>query len=86
VDTKQEYYRTIVQGLDSGMSMDEAMAPIEAVIHAKPACPRFDPRDLNKMWQRIAAPEVREWRLAYGDEAARELYRRALRSERFVIR
>ena len=86
VKAKQEYYKRIVHGLDSGLSLDEALAPIEAVVKANAANQGLDQGDVRKMWQRIAAPEVRSWRVKYGDQAAPELYRRALRTERFVIR
>jgi hypothetical protein len=86
VDAKQEYYRRIVQALDSGMSLDEALAPVEAVVRANIADPGFDFSDVRRMSERIAAPEVRSWRLKYGDDAAPEIYRRALRSEPFVVR
>ena len=86
VDAKQDYYRMILKGLDSGMSFDEAFAPIEAVSKASAANPVWDSRDSRTMWKKISAPEVRNWRLKYGDEAAPEIYRRALRTEPFVIR
>jgi hypothetical protein len=85
VDAKQEYYRIILKGLNSGMSLDEALAPIEAVIKAAAANPGLHSRDVSTIWKRIAAPEVRIWRLKYG-AAAPEIYRRALRTEPFVIR
>ena len=83
IDAKQDYYRIILQGLNSGMSLDEAFAPIEAVVKENPG---LDSRDVRTMWKRVAAPEVRKWRLKYGDAAASEIYRRALRTEPFVIR
>jgi hypothetical protein len=86
VDAKQDYYRMIIQGLDSGMHLDEALAPIEAIVRATATNPGMDSRDVRKMWQKTAAPEVRSWRVKYGDEAAPEIYRRALRTEPFVIR
>lgn len=86
VDAKQDYYRMIVQGLDSGMSLDEALAPIEAVVKANAANPRLDLGDVRAKWRRIAAPEVRGWRIRYGDQAAPDIYRRALRNEPFEIR
>jgi hypothetical protein len=86
LDAKQDYYRTIVQSLDSGMSLDEAFAPIEAVVKANAADPGLDWRDVRAHWRRIAAPEVRMWRLKYGDEAVPAIYRRALRAEPFIIR
>jgi hypothetical protein len=86
VDAKQDYYRMIMEGLDAGMSLDAALAPIEAVVRVDAANPGLDIRNVRKMWQMIAAPEVRSWRVKYGDEAAPEIYRRALRTEPFVIR
>ena len=75
-----------MQGLDSGMSLDEALAPIEAVVTANAANPRLDLGDVRAKWRRIAAPEVRGWRIRYGDQAAPDIYRRALRNEPFEIR
>lgn len=86
VDAKKDYYRIILQGLDSGKSLDDAFAPIEAVVKANAANPGLDSRDVRTMWKRVAAPEVRIWRLKHGDAAAPEIYRRALRTEPFVIR
>jgi hypothetical protein len=86
VDAKQDYYRMILQGLDSGMSFDEAFAPVEAVVKANAVNPGLDSRDVRTMWKRIAAPEVRMWRLKYGDDGAAEIYRRAVRTEPFMIR
>jgi hypothetical protein len=35
VNAKQDYYKIILEGLDSGMSLDEAFAPIEAVVKSQ---------------------------------------------------
>jgi hypothetical protein len=86
VDAKQEFYRAIVSGLESGMSLDEAFTPIETVIRADARNPALDWRDVRTMSKRTAAPEVRNWRLQYGDEAAPEMYRRAVRTDPFEIR
>jgi hypothetical protein len=58
VEAKQDYYRIILRGLDSGMSLDEAFSPIEAVIKANAAKPGLDSRDVRTTWKRIAAPEA----------------------------
>jgi hypothetical protein len=86
VDAKQEYYRAILQALDSGKSLDEAFAPIEAVVKADAGNPGLDWRDVRAIWRRVAAPEVRIWRLKFGDTAVPGIYRDALRAEPFVIR
>jgi len=51
VDAKQDFYGMIIQGLDLGMYLDEALAPIEAVAKTNAANPRLDFRDVRKMWQ-----------------------------------
>lgn len=86
VDAKQDYYRMIVQALNSGMSLDDAFAPVEAVLKGNIANPDLHSENVGTMWRRIAASEVRSWRTRYGNEAAPEIYRRALRSEPFEIR
>jgi tetratricopeptide (TPR) repeat protein len=86
VDAKQGYYRTIVEGLDSGMSLDDAFAPIEAVAKTNVENPKFGSENVRIRWTRIAAGEVRSWRDRYGDEVAPEIYRSALRKEPFEIR
>ncbi len=86
VDAKQDYYRSIVNALDSGVALDEVLAPVEAVVKANAANPGLDSRDIRKSCQRIADPEVRSWRLKYGDQVVPDVYRRALRTQPFVIR
>lgn len=68
------------------MSLDEAFAPIDAVAKADFGNPPLPSENVREMWRRIAAPEVRSWRIRYGDEAAPDLYRRALRNEPFEVR
>ena len=86
VDAKQGHYRTIVESLDLGMSLDEAFAPIEAVAKANIENPTLGWENVRARWTRMAAGEVRSWRFRYGDEAAPDIYRRALRKEPFEIR
>jgi hypothetical protein len=86
VEAKQHYYGIVIQGLDAGMSLDDAFAPIEAVVRANAANPALDHRDVRTLWRRIAAPEVRGWRIKYGDDAVPAIYRAALRTEPFLIR
>ncbi len=86
VDAKQEFYRMIVESLDSGLFLDEAFAPIEAVIKANTANPMLGWENVRTRWKMIAAPEVRSWRMRYGDEAVPDIYRRTLRQKPFEIR
>jgi hypothetical protein len=86
VDAKQDYYRMIVQGIHAGTSLDEAFAPIDALAKANAANPGLSSKNVRAVWRSIAAPEVRRWRVRYGDEAAPDLYRRALRGEPFKVR
>jgi hypothetical protein len=68
------------------MSLDEAFAPIETVVKANIANPSLGRGNVRATWKRIAAADVRSWRVRYGDEAAPDIYRRALRDEPFQIR
>jgi hypothetical protein len=86
VAAKQGFYRSLVQSLDSGQSMDQAFGPIEAAIAANTANPRLDSTNLPVMWQTVAALEVLAWRRRYGDAALPDILRRALWEEQFVIR
>jgi hypothetical protein len=85
VEEKQDFYKSIVRSLDSGMSLDQALAPVEAAMRANAPDRILDSRRLGKRWPSKAAAEVRSWRRKYGDEAAPELYRRAVRTEPFAI-
>jgi hypothetical protein len=86
VKAKQDLYWSLVQGLDSGQSMDEAFRPIEATIAATRANPRLDLRDPFAIWPRQAAGELSGWRKRYGDVALPNILRQALRKKPFVIR
>jgi hypothetical protein len=86
VNAKQELYRGLVAGLDAGQTMDEAFRPIEATIAASLADPRLDMRNLLALWRTVAAPEVRNWRVRYGDTALPGILRSALREQEFVVR
>ena len=86
VKAKQDIYRSLVQSLDSGQSMDEAFRPIEATIAVTCADPRLPVDNPFAIWPRQAAGEARGWRKRYGDADLHNILRRALRKDPFVIR
>lgn len=86
VKAKEDVYRSLVQSLDSGQSMDEAFRPIDATIAAIRADPRLPLENPRAIWSRQAAGEVVGWRTRYGDEYLPSILRRALRKEPFVVR
>jgi hypothetical protein len=84
VNAKQDVYRSLVQGLDSGQSMGEAFRPIDEMIAAARANPGLIENPLA-IWPRQAAGEALGWRKRYGDVHLPSILRRALRKEPFVI-
>jgi hypothetical protein len=78
----ENWYRSVLEALDAGKSVDEAFLPIQAVLAADP---QLDIDDPERFWRRQSTAGVRRLRLRYGDHALQDILRKAIRKEPFKI-
>jgi hypothetical protein len=90
LEGKQVWYRSIIESLDAGHSIDEAFEPLEWFLndwtrrlHAGEHPSFGDPRLMSK---REAAGDVKRWRRRVSDEELPRLLRESIRLDPFVIR
>jgi phosphoserine phosphatase len=89
VAAKQEWYRTILAGLDAGQSLEDAYAPLRAFsaesIRQMHARGPMDPRERRRsMWRTQAAGEASSWLRRFPASEVPGLLR-GLRLEPFAI-
>jgi hypothetical protein len=89
VQAKQDWYRGIIEALDAGQSVADALAPVERFL--ADATDRLraghvmeeKPGDL---WKRQAAAEARSWLRRHADKDIAPLLKQAIRLDPFIIR
>jgi hypothetical protein len=91
VRAKQEWYRGILEALDTGRSIEEAFSGIRTFMDEQSRDRRAGtmtsyPRDPHAIWKQQAAAEAAGWRRKFKDEEIPQLLRGAIRLEPFVIR
>lgn len=86
VDEKQKWIRQVVADLDAGRSMDQAFQTISEVSQQKPSPPTGPNRDWSAFYRREAAAELFNLRRRVGDKAISSIFRKAIRTEPFIIR
>jgi len=89
VGAKQEWYRTILAGLDAGQSLEEAYAPVRAfsaeTLQQVRAGGRMDPGERSRwLWRTQAAGEAADWLRRFPASDVPRLLR-TLRLDPFVI-
>jgi len=89
IGAKQDWYRTILAGLDSGQSLDDAYAPLRAFsageIRRMREGVRADPKErMRSIWRTNAAAEAYAWQRRCSEAEVPQLLR-SLRLEPFVI-
>jgi len=85
VSAKQDLYRSLVNGLDSGRSMAEVFRPVEEEVRTDPRS-RLHSGDLLAAYRRLAMEDAGRWRRKHGDGALSNALRAAIRKEPFAIR
>jgi hypothetical protein len=84
VDEKQKWLRQVVGDLDAGHSINEAFETMSQVRQQLP--PTSPNPDFSAYYRREAAAEIFNLRKSIGDDAVSSVFRKAIRTEPFVIR
>ena len=90
VQAKQDWYRGIIEALDTGQSVAESFSPVERFLadatNRMRAGNQFMGEKPADLWTHQAAADARRWRRRYGDGDIPPLLKQAIRLDPFTIR